>query len=572
MDDRADEGLVGGRYRVLARARTDPHTITFRAEDSRSGEAVALVVLRAPAENREAAAEAFRLAAGRLAALDHPALPAVLDIGRDRGVDYAVTEWPGDIALSQLILKSRGLSIPRVVDTGLQLCAVFSFLRQSGIAPTGLSTADIALDAQGNARITPAALVSADQAAGDPQADAARIVAMLREMTGGITTPAPEIIHIVQAKVYPDAASLAGTLAAYWHSRWRALPNRPAFRTLALREPPPSIAPKAATAPPSRRGWDAPGIILLAAALAAMLGTIPLWATVYARYARPVAVAPLPAAQSPDSIVVPDLTGLDEATARNLLEQAGLRLEVVGVEYSDLIPLGRAMTQDPIGGQRTQRGTAVRVILSQGSAKTTVPDVVGKAYSDAEAALAQSNLNASRLEVWSESASEVVLAQEPPAGTPVIPGTTVSLRVSSGRTMSLNATLGDVARLLTVEVDRGTLRPGETVRITLRWQALRPVQNRLSVFVHLIGPDGTLVTQDDGEPARGSRPTSTWAAGEIISDPHALTLPPGAAAGEYTVRVGLYLPGPNERLPVIDAGRAEVQDNALTVHRITAVP
>ena len=565
---------MGGRYRVLSRARTDPQTITFRGEDSRSGEAVALLVLRAPAADAEAAVD-FRRASQRWAALGHPALPAVLDMGCDRGVDYTVAEWPGDISLSQLIQKSGGLSVPRMVDIGLQLCSLFSFLRQAGISPARIAAADIALDARGDAKIVPSALAAAARtpADGNPQADAARIVAILAAMAGGHVAAAPEIVQIVQKRIYTDPAALAATLAAYWQSRWRSLPDRPAFRTLALPEPTPDVVARAAApVAASRQGWDAPGIVLLIVALAAMLGVIPLWATVYARYARPVAVAPLPAAQSPDSILVPDLTGLDEATARNLLEQAGLRLEVIGIDYSDTIPLGRALSQEPMGGQRTQRGSSVRVILSQGSAKTTVPDVVGQNYAAASAALAQRNLNASRQEVWSESASEVVQAQDPPGGSQVIPGTTVSLRVSSGRAMSLNATLGDVARLLTVEADKGSLRPGETVQITLRWQALRPVQNRLSVFVHLIGPGGEMVAQDDGEPARGNRPTPTWAAGEVISDAHALTLPPGAAAGEYRVRVGLYLPGPNERLPVIDAGRAEVQDNALTVHRIIAIP
>jgi hypothetical protein len=575
MDNRTQEGLVGGHYRILDRARTSPDTITFRAEDARSGEVVALLVLRAPTANAEAAAEAFRRAAQRWVALEHPALPAVSDMGSDRGVEYVVTEWSGDIALPELVAKSGGLSVPRMVDIGLQLCSAFSFLRQNELPPTALTTADIALDARGGVKVMPAALAVLAQSAasGNPQADAAQIVAMLREMAGGNAVATPEIIQMIERTVYPDSATLAQTLAAYWQSRWRSLPDRPAFRTLTLPEPSPR-SPAAAVAPdgPARQGWDTPGIVLLIIVLAAMLGVIPLWAAVYARYSRPLAVAPPPAAQSPDSILVPDLTGLDEPTARNLLEQAGLRLEVVGLEYSDIIPLGKVATQQPAGGQRSQRGSPVRIVLSKGSAQTTVPDVVGQTYSAAEAALAQSNLNASRQEVWSEGASEIVLAQEPPGGSLVIPGTTVSLRVSSGRTMSLNATLGDVARLLTVEVDKGSLKPGETVQVILRWQALRPVQGRFSVFVHLVGPGGEIVAQDDGEPARGNRPTSSWAAGEVISDAHALTLPSGAAAGEYRIRVGLYLPGPNERLPVIDAGRAEVQDNALIVHRITVAP
>lgn len=314
------------------------------------------------------------------------------------------------------------------------------------------------------------------------------------------------------------------------------------------------------------------GIALAAVALVAILGLIPLWATVYARYAAPVALAPSPGAPDASTVLVPDLTGLDEATAWALLAQTGLLAEVAGQEYSDAVPLGRILRQNPPGGERAPRGSTVRLVLSKGSEKTTVPDVVGQSYSAAEAALAGSNLNAARQDVWSESPSDTVIAQDPPAGTQVIPGTTVLLRVSSGRTLNVNATLGDVARLLTAEADRGTLRPGETLHITFRWQALRPVQNRYSVFVHLVNASGQIVTQDDSEPARGSRPTTTWAAGEVIPDAHTLTLPASAAPGEYRVLVGLYLPEANERVPVVQSGRADSEGNALVVHRVVARP
>ncbi|MCA9989522.1 MAG: hypothetical protein KDE29_00825, partial [Anaerolineales bacterium] len=41
-------------------------------------------------------------------------------------------------------------------------------------------------------------------------------------------------------------------------------------------------------------------------------------------------------------------------------------------------------------------------------------------------------------------------------------------------------------------------RPGETIPITLYWQAQQPLQINYQVFVHLLLPDGrTLVAQSD---------------------------------------------------------------------------
>lgn len=571
MDSKTQEGMVGGRYRILSRARADREIITFRAEDSRSGEEVALLVFLASGAGAERA-DAFRWAARRCALLEHPTLPRVLDMGQDRGVDYVAAEWPGPIALSGLVAKSGGLSIPRLIDIGVQLCACLSSLRQAGISPSGLSTADMALDGRGNAKVAPAALVIRAQGsvAGSPRSDAAQASAIIRGMAGAATPLAPELLQTLE-KDHANPMALASALAAYGQSRGRSLPDRSVFRGISLQEP--TRLPAAAVpARPTRQGWDKPGIALVVLAIVAVLGVIPLWASVYAKYARPVALAPSYATPIPNTAVVPDLTGLDEATGRSMLEQAGLNLEVIGQEFSDVIPLGKVMTQEPRGGQRTRAGDTIYAVLSKGAANLTVPDVVGQSYSAAAALLAQSSLNASRQDIWSESADDTVVAQDPPGGSEATPGTSVALKVSSGQIMTLNATLGDVTRLLTAQADKGSLRPGETLRLTLRWQSLRPVESRFSVFVHLVSPSGEIVAQDDAEPSRGNRPTSGWKEGEVITDPHTLTLPSNAPAGEYQIRVGLYLPGPNERLPVIDAGRADVQDNALTIHRIAAIP
>lgn len=574
MEGRTQQDLIGDRYRILARAYADARAITYRAEDTRTGDTVALVVLRATSGGTAEQDAAWRHGLQRWAAAAHPALPALLGFGRDRGVTYVVTEWLGDLLVSGLIRKSGGLSLARAVDIALQLCAAFAHARQVGIPLASPTVEDIALDTRGNVRLLPGALVRAVAAppALSPQAEANAVLALLRAMMGDARAVPADFAPLLRENRYPNVHTLARTLMAYWQARWRALPDRPALRTLSIGGEEPAAPTPVVGRPRPAQTWDAVGIALAVIALIAILGLVPLWATVYARYAAPVAFAPGLAAQDANTVVVPDLTGLDEATASAVLAQTGLLAQIAGQEYSAGVPLGRILRQDPAGGERAPRGSTVWLVVSKGSDKTTVPDVVGQSYGAAEAILIQSNLNAARQDVWSESPSDTVVAQDPPAGTQVIPGTTVLLRVSSGRTLSVNATLGDVARLLTAEADRGTLRPGETLHITFRWQALRPVQNRYSVFVHLVNARGQIVTQDDSEPARGNRPTSTWTAGEVIADAHALTLPADAAPGEYRVLVGLYLPEANERVPVVQSGRADSEGNALVVHRVAGRP
>jgi hypothetical protein len=90
--------------------------------------------------------------------------------------------------------------------------------------------------------------------------------------------------------------------------------------------------------------------------------------------------------------------------------------------------------------------------------------------------------------------------------------------------------------------------------LELHWRAKSLMDRNYTVFVHLIGPDGATVTQDDAPPGDPFFPTSTWLPDEIVIDQHVLTQAADAPAGEYTIVVGLYHQPTDERLQAVDAG------------------
>jgi len=102
-----------------------------------------------------------------------------------------------------------------------------------------------------------------------------------------------------------------------------------------------------------------------------------------------------------------------------------------------------------------------------------------------------------------------------------------------------------------LDLNAATLHPGDTLALTIYWQpAVAPSDNYV-VFVHVLDASGALVAQHDGEPVGGSRPTTSWQAGETIADRHAIVLPPDLPAGTYTLQAGLTPVGqPANRLPV----------------------
>jgi hypothetical protein len=107
--------------------------------------------------------------------------------------------------------------------------------------------------------------------------------------------------------------------------------------------------------------------------------------------------------------------------------------------------------------------------------------------------------------------------------------------------------------LLGADMGPEPVAPGGTLRVTLYWQALAEMDIPYTVFVHLLGPDGEVVTGHDGEPIFGTRPTTGWVPGEYITDPHDLSLPADLAPGEYVIEAGLYDAGAPRmpRLPVV---------------------
>ena len=103
-------------------------------------------------------------------------------------------------------------------------------------------------------------------------------------------------------------------------------------------------------------------------------------------------------------------------------------------------------------------------------------------------------------------------------------------------------------RLIGYDALPATLTPQAAFTVRLVWSTSTALTDDYTAFVHLVGPDGTLVAQNDRPPLAGFYPTSGWTSNEPVEDTYALTLPETLPSGAYRLLVGWYQPTTGERL------------------------
>lgn len=131
---------------------------------------------------------------------------------------------------------------------------------------------------------------------------------------------------------------------------------------------------------------------------------------------------------------VPAVLQLSQADAESKLSAAGLRVKVGPAAYSETVPKDAVLASDPGPGDRILHGGLVTLTLSLGKERYDVPAVRGLDEDAAQDALAKVKLVAApSQEIYHEKVPEGrVVRSDPPAGTPLKPGTSVVLYVSLG--------------------------------------------------------------------------------------------------------------------------------------------
>lgn len=118
-----------------------------------------------------------------------------------------------------------------------------------------------------------------------------------------------------------------------------------------------------------------------------------------------------------------------------------------------------------------------------------------------------------------------------------------------------NLDFGDQIRLLGYELETKRLAPGETLSLSLYWQALKEIDQDYWLLIRIVDEEGEVPLTKDGSPSAGRYATDLWKKGEIIPSQHRLQLPLEVQPGLYRIEIGVHPFGAWEWLPIIDQER-----------------
>ncbi len=194
-------------------------------------------------------------------------------------------------------------------------------------------------------------------------------------------------------------------------------------------------------------------------------------------------------------VTVPDVRGLTEAEAIEVLEGENLRYELRMDAYSIEYPESTVAEQDPLAGKVVKRGRKVWVTMSLGGEFLDVPYCLGKTARAARIVLERSGLEIGAVSRVASARSypEEIIGTEPQAGMPVVKGSRVNLLVSTGPAAP-RVLLPDLRRKSAVSVKLRLERLGLYVKQSSLDEDFNPL--RSYVVMHK-PPRGAVVARGD---------------------------------------------------------------------------
>jgi serine/threonine-protein kinase len=480
--------MLGGRYRIEGRLGAGGMAEVFRGFDTVLNRQVAIKIL-APQYARDASfVDRFRREAQAAARLNHPNVVAVYDSGSDDGTHFIVMEFVEGRTLADFLAKGGKLAPAKATEIAERIADALQAAHTQGVIHRDVKSANVMVTREGTVKVMDfgiarmaegdnvtqtaavlgtASYLSPEQAQGRPvdaRSDIYSLGVVLYEMlTGGVpfvgdtavavaykhvqenpplpSTKNPEVTPALDAVVmramaknpanrYPTAEEFRQDLERV--RRGEAVQATPLLppggeATQVISRSQTQVMPAGGAEERKTNPWLVALIVFLI--LLAIGGALYLVANAL------LSGGPTPSPR-PTPIAYTSVLNERQAQAEQDLQNAGftnVRVATTRVTDPTDPTIGTVVKQDPdpTTTSTLAPNAKITITVAKGPSSVTIPsDLVGQDVQAATVELHQLGLVVSTTKQASDQTPGTVLDVSPPAGTPVDPGSTVTLTVA----------------------------------------------------------------------------------------------------------------------------------------------
>jgi serine/threonine-protein kinase len=508
------EGLLDHRYQLLERIGGGGMAEVFLAEDTLLTRRVAVKILRSQYTSDEDFVVRFRQEARAAARLSHPNIVSIFDVGCAEDTHYIVMEYVSGETLKDYIKREGPLSPQIVLELAYQVAAALKHAHDNKIIHCDIKPHNILISRDGLAKVTDFGIaravssqtstqvagvmgsvhyLSPEQARGygvDAQSDIYSLGVVMYEMLSGAPPfDGPSAISIAMKHLQEQPRSLVETAPATPKALislvQKAMAKKPQERfstaQALLQELESMIRQRQNFAAEDRNagstGSAQHGRVGTTPNICRQVRQLPKWAWGVAVLLLLSFLGGQILADGGfiggKEVMVPDVVGKPAETARSLLTNENLRVQITEA-FNDQVPAGYVISQQPQAGQIVKERRAIQIILSRGLDVTAIPDLKGLQRREAEARIRSTGL---KVGIISEEYSatvpvDAIISQNPRPPGQVAKGILIDIVVSKGKSpqqISVPNFIGEsmqsvLARIEALHLKVGRIRETSTTR------------------------------------------------------------------------------------------------------------
>ena len=482
--------LLGNRYEILEKIGSGGMATVYKAKCHVLNRYVAIKILRDEFTTDEEFVKRFEVEAQSAASITHPNIVSVYDVGVDGNLHYIVMELIKGKTLKEIIVEEKGpLPWKWSVNIAIQIASALETAHKNHIIHRDIKPHNIIITEDGVAKVTDFGIAKAvsnstitafgttigsvhyfspEHARGgftDEKSDLYSLGVVMYEMITGkvpfdADTPVSVALKHMQEEPTPAISVNPSIPVAVNDIIMKALKKDTNLRyqsatamlidlKRALKEPNGNFvdnseyadfptqristfsdedkSPKATEKKKKQNKFIA--FIKKHKVLSTIIGLIILFALSLGL------TIGITNATRPKEVAIPNLVGKTVDEAKQILQDSNLIYVEEEPEYNSEVEAGKIISQNPqyVENRNVRENTEIKVVVSLGTEKTTVPKFIGLTKEDAQNEAKNSKLNLEIVEETSKTVEAgIIISQETEEGTEVNAGDTIKVYVSIG--------------------------------------------------------------------------------------------------------------------------------------------